>query len=471
VVAVAAVVDQADLAVETFELGVRQAELDGGEDAVAVGSDGPGQRDERGDAAAAGPGQPPVEMLRCVLGSGEAVEVAEPFFELPAPVEDVSVAAQLVEDLELVVVEVVGVFEQHPAGVSDLAGSRRVARAAQGSFLGAVGAAGLVPNIAAGFVHGLVGELDDVERVDALAGIGGAGVGGLLVRAAHVQRHRLQRCAALLAEFVVEGLEGLGVLALAGPDDGAVAVVIGDDGEVAVAFPPADLVDPDPVDVLEATTIDVLGYDPGDDASHGLPARAQQLGDGGLVGVLTQPGDHVFEVTGMASRGPSPGDGLGADPVAGLAVEAADLGFQEQLRRAEIEMPPPARGAVIDRPASPATRARRPAAPMTQTNDHALGSEGHRHDVGVGDGQQLVECSGDAHVLAPRRLGWLRNPEPTKRHVRVTLPGTADAGPLALQGDQTLKPAHGPTETRGVPNMRVVPRHRGVMPQHPPDRG
>src|SRR5262245_23531848 len=37
VVAVAAVVDEADLAVEAFELGVRQAEVDGGEDLIAVG--------------------------------------------------------------------------------------------------------------------------------------------------------------------------------------------------------------------------------------------------------------------------------------------------------------------------------------------------------------------------------------------------------------------------------------------------
>ena len=43
VVAVAAVVDQADLGVEAFELGVGQAEFDGGEDPVPVGADGLGR--------------------------------------------------------------------------------------------------------------------------------------------------------------------------------------------------------------------------------------------------------------------------------------------------------------------------------------------------------------------------------------------------------------------------------------------
>ena len=99
VVSVAAVVDQPDLAVEAFEFAVAQAEFDGGEDAVAVGAHGLGQGDEGGDAAAAGPGQPPVQVGGGVGGVGEAVEVAQSFLELPAAVEHRAVAAQLVEHL------------------------------------------------------------------------------------------------------------------------------------------------------------------------------------------------------------------------------------------------------------------------------------------------------------------------------------------------------------------------------------
>lgn len=69
-----------------------------------------------------------------------------------------------------------------------------------------------------------------MERVGALACLAGLGVGGELVGAAHVQRYRLQRSAAVLAEQVVELFEHRVVAALAGPDDRAVAVVVGDHG-------------------------------------------------------------------------------------------------------------------------------------------------------------------------------------------------------------------------------------------------
>src|SRR6478752_4519638 len=75
VVAVAAVVDEADFGVGAFEFPVGESELDGCEDAVSVVSDGLGEPDECGDAAAAGPGEPPVEVGWGVGGVGEPVEV------------------------------------------------------------------------------------------------------------------------------------------------------------------------------------------------------------------------------------------------------------------------------------------------------------------------------------------------------------------------------------------------------------
>jgi hypothetical protein len=77
VVSVAAVVDQSDLAVEPFELGVGEPEFDGGEDVVAVGADGLGDGDNGGDAAAAGTGEPGVEVGVGTAPGGEPVEVAE----------------------------------------------------------------------------------------------------------------------------------------------------------------------------------------------------------------------------------------------------------------------------------------------------------------------------------------------------------------------------------------------------------
>ena len=84
----------------------------------------------------------------------------------------------------------------------------------------------LAEQVGSGVVDGQVGELDDVERVDALTRVRGPGVGGELVRAAHVQRDRFQRGAAVGAEQVIERFEGGGAAAFARPDHCAFAVVV-----------------------------------------------------------------------------------------------------------------------------------------------------------------------------------------------------------------------------------------------------
>jgi hypothetical protein len=61
-VAVAAVVDEADLGVQTFELAVEQSEVDRGQDRFAVLRQGSGQGEDRGNPAAAGAGEPVVEV-------------------------------------------------------------------------------------------------------------------------------------------------------------------------------------------------------------------------------------------------------------------------------------------------------------------------------------------------------------------------------------------------------------------------
>jgi len=91
----------------------------------------------------------------------------------------------------------------------------------------------------------------------------------------------LQRCS---PELLVERLQGLGVLALFRPHHGAVPVVVGDDGDVAVLRAVGDLVHPDAVQGLEAGVVDGFGHDPDDDGGHRLPRAAKQPGDRGLVG-------------------------------------------------------------------------------------------------------------------------------------------------------------------------------------------
>ena len=58
----AAVADQADAAVESFEAAVVEAEADGGEDAFAVAADRAGELDERVELRARCPGEPGVEV-------------------------------------------------------------------------------------------------------------------------------------------------------------------------------------------------------------------------------------------------------------------------------------------------------------------------------------------------------------------------------------------------------------------------
>ena len=82
-VSVAAVVYQPDLAVDPLQLGVRQTQLDGRQDPVAVGPDGLGEGDERRDATTACPAQTPLEMVGGVRGVSEPVEVTQPLFQLP----------------------------------------------------------------------------------------------------------------------------------------------------------------------------------------------------------------------------------------------------------------------------------------------------------------------------------------------------------------------------------------------------
>lgn len=61
-----------------------------------------------------------------------------------------------------------------------------------------------------------------------------------------------------------------------------------------------DLVDPDPIQLVQAGVVDSFGDDPHDDVREGLPGDAQQPGDGGLVHALGEERDDVFEVASVA---------------------------------------------------------------------------------------------------------------------------------------------------------------------------
>src|SRR5205807_5065064 len=182
-VAVASVVDQADLRVESLQLRVRQAEPDGVEDAVAVGSDRLGELDHGGDAAAAGPGEPGVEALGG-LGRAGTVDVSEGLLDQVGAVQGAVLGLELLQDLALRGLQLVGVLQQCPAGAFD-----------PGGLPGGMPVA--APGPAAALVDGLVGELDDVKRIDALGslwclGASRLGVGTPMSR--ETASSALQRC-------------------------------------------------------------------------------------------------------------------------------------------------------------------------------------------------------------------------------------------------------------------------------------
>lgn len=118
-----------------------------------------------GDAAATGPGQPPVQVVLGISGLGQSVEVAQAFFELPAAVEHRAAAAQFVQHPQLGRFDGVGVLEQRPA--VDPAGLSRAGGglAAEPAAAFRVGPDGSLPGLvpfqvpapAAGLVDRLVG--------------------------------------------------------------------------------------------------------------------------------------------------------------------------------------------------------------------------------------------------------------------------------------------------------------------------
>jgi hypothetical protein len=75
-----------------------------------------------------------------------------------------------------------------------------------------------------------------MEGVGAHPGLWGTGPGDLGVGAMEVHRRRDQLGGAVGAEGVEEAFQGGAGHALPGPDDRAVAVVVGDHGQVAVAL-------------------------------------------------------------------------------------------------------------------------------------------------------------------------------------------------------------------------------------------
>jgi hypothetical protein len=201
-------------------------------DPVAVAVDRLGRADERSEAAAERLADEPVDQDRDVLERETGFEDRlERLLERVGAPYLAAGSAELAKRAVLLVVEMIGLLQQRPAGVFE---------APRG--VGIVELAQLVSVRAADVIERPVRQGDDVERIDRDDRLRRVLAGALGVAGAHVERDHFDRVRAALAELAEEPVRGLAVVALGAPHDLA-AEVVGEQGEVVVLALPADLVD------------------------------------------------------------------------------------------------------------------------------------------------------------------------------------------------------------------------------------
>lgn len=141
--------EETDSGISTLDSAVGQAQADGCEDPVAVFADGASQLDEGRQARALRPGAPAVEQSDdLVLGEVAGEDGAEGFFAFVGAPDRTAAAPDRGEAVGLFVRQVLGVFQQRPAGAFEAVGEVRLGAVAQ-----------LVPVGAADRVEGLGAEV------------------------------------------------------------------------------------------------------------------------------------------------------------------------------------------------------------------------------------------------------------------------------------------------------------------------
>ena len=215
-------------------------------------------------------------------------------------------------------------------------------------------------------------------------------------------------------ELGEEGVGGLLALARAAPHDLA-APVVGYEREVVVLALPADLVDPDVIEVVEPVSVQLVVAHALDDPPDRAPVDPQHLRDRRLVGPGRHPRDQAFEVPRELRARPGERHALGPRPMLRTPqppAPAVDL----QPPDPQIEMPPHRvlRPRVLPRPRRvPALRADEPPAAKRHLNDHPVGLEPdllHHHPLA--EAQKPGKCRRDAHAVPPCKPLTLDSQQP-----------------------------------------------------------
>ena len=154
-----------------------------------------------------------------------------------------------------------------------------------------VTALGFAHHLTSNLVDRVVGQLLDVEAIEDDISLRGVLLNGELVSGGHVHGHRLEPQTGFWSDLGEESCQRLGALALAGPDD-PTAIVIDDDRQVAVSLAIAELIDTDAAQSVQSARVELAIDDATNDHPDGAPVNAQQLGDRGGVGDLSEVG-HI----------------------------------------------------------------------------------------------------------------------------------------------------------------------------------
>jgi hypothetical protein len=333
--------------------------LDRGDDPGALVGDGLGELAERFESTSPGPLDPAVEQ-RDRRGRWEAVDLTELFFQEVRAIEAL-VGLLDVGELDLLAGgEVLGVFPQREP--------RALEVLCDGDF---AAAPGLVPDLAADLVQRVGRQRNDVEGVHAAHRVGEAVGDRASDPARHVARHQFDLFAAFLAQRVEERLDGLAVTPRGRPHQPA-AVVIDDDGQVALALAVRDLIDPDPLQTGQQVDVALgFGGDALADAADGAPRHAHQLSDRRLGGVDGQPRSLVFERRGEPGVMTRPRDRTDHDTVTATR-HPRRIGLDMGKRRPEVQRAPapPAVAEIKPRRPSPTDPAAIPLAPARPDRRH-----------------------------------------------------------------------------------------------------
>src|SRR5438552_2330553 len=326
--AVGAASEEARLVVEPLDEPVRDLPADVGDDLVEILADRLRRAHEGREPRPERPRDPAEQEGADHVRLPSVEDVAEQLLEEVSTVEAKVGALELGELCLLGVGQVHEVLEQRPARVLERLGG-----------LGIVPSQ-LLPQLAARLVDGLAREPLDVEAVENDLRVRHGVADGVDERAAHVHAHDLDLLPSLLAKLVEERLERRRVLALLAPDDPALDV-IGDERQVVVVLPVADLIDADGREAIEL----VRSPSPLHDALVAAPDRApgdpEHVLDRGLVATLREVSHLLVEVVREPrARLRAPRHALD-DDAALRALNAANVVAQEQRDPREVEVSPP----------------------------------------------------------------------------------------------------------------------------------